>query len=349
MSSPNAKEQPGLIAYLDAKMGQHSGHFPEYQWYCPFCLDRRGSESDSRKFRFNAVKGQGTCFRCGYGCKSVETLLKSLNGGKLTSQEMDLISGEVNPVQIDRLRDELLIRFYATERINKPRSVYLPPEYVPMKGNGNNFFVRPAFNYLRDVRKFTHGLANFIEKHQVGYCLTGEYANRLIFPVTQGGKQVYFTSRYCGDHFQKGKNPKNTPGRFTKETCLLNYDGCVGAEEVVVVEGPLSMAPFNYPVAMMGKTLSEGQMDLLDLLAEHGTKEFILATDPDASREASEVFRRMSGRLPKVSYLRLEGGDPFDLRENMKAFVNNRRYAVGVADALRGLRVHICRPRMVRH
>lgn len=348
MSTGTPKDRPGLLAYLDKRMGGHSGSWPEYQWFCAFCLDRRGSESNERKFRMNISKGRGMCFRCGYGCHSLEGLFKSLNGGGLTVDEQGLIDGEVRVSEMSSIRDELLVRFYATERIPAIRPVPLPPEYIPLKGNGNLAKVRPAFVYLRQVRHFTTGLAQFIERHRVGYCAFGDYAHRLIFPVMQGGKQVYFTSRYCGDHLLKGKNPKNQPNRFTKETCLLNYDGCAGAKRVFVVEGPLSMAAFEHPCALMGKALSDGQLHLLETLAEQGTEEFVLATDPDASREAAEVLRRMKGGLPRVSYLRLAGGDPFDLRESIGPFVDERRETVGLADALRGMKFQMPRRSVVR-
>ena len=90
--------------------------------------------------------------------------------------------------------------------------------------------------------------------------------------------------------------------------------------------------------------MSGGQLDLLRGLADAGTREFVLATDPDASMEAADVFRRMAGALPKVSYLRLEGGDPFDLRDNMQPFMDNRHTHVSLTDVLRGLRVKMRRP-----
>lgn len=342
-------DRPGLLQYLDRRIpGGHSGNWPEFQFFCAWCLQRKGSESSGRKFRFNAAKGQGKCFRCGYGCRTLEGLFKSLNGGNLTAEESDLIAGDVRSVTPDRIRDELLIRFYSTDRVKPPRPVYLPSEYTPLAGNGNKLTCRPAFGYLRGVRGFTAGLAAFLVKHAVGYCLTGDYAHRLVFPVRQGGRVVYFTSRFCGDHFQKAKNPKNEEGRFTRDLCLLNYDGCVGAKTVYVVEGPMSMAPFDHPCALMGKVLADGQLKLLETLADQGTEEFVLGTDPDASREASETFRRMKGSLPCVTYLRLDGGDPFDLRAEMQPFIDTRRDRIGLSDALRNLRARIPRASIVR-
>ena len=50
------KSRPGLLRYLEKRLGSFTGSGPEYQFWCPFCIDRVGDESSKRKLRFNDAK-----------------------------------------------------------------------------------------------------------------------------------------------------------------------------------------------------------------------------------------------------------------------------------------------------
>lgn len=325
-----------LIEYLDGRLGKHAGKFPEMQWHCPFCLNRRGSESAQAKFRFNADQGKGTCFRCGYGTRTVEKLLRDLNGGKLLASEQELLAGDIVPVDVSRLADEVLVRFYARHTapvIGKLRPVPLPVEYVPLW----TFPLHPIYvqgrAYLTKMRKLDPAK---LEEYRIGYCAHGRYAQRVVFPVFQNGKQVYFTTRYAGDHEVKSLNPENASGFFHKTDVLYNYDQCVGKPEVYLGEGPLDTIAMNPAAGFLGKRVSPAQMDLLQALSEHGTKEFVVGLDPDASREAYDTFQDLSDNFPRVSYLPMSGGDPYDNRGNMKVLKLGRR-EMTVIDKVKGM------------
>ena len=81
----------GLVDYLDLRMGTHRGTGPEYQFWCPACLDRMGSESNGRKFWFNTSKMKGRCWRCNYRVGNIQRLFRYLNGGVLRREEIAFI------------------------------------------------------------------------------------------------------------------------------------------------------------------------------------------------------------------------------------------------------------------
>lgn len=334
-----------LVSYLDSVLGSHFGHHPEFQWGCPFCVDRVGDESQKRKLRINVQKGFAICYRCGFKSAAMDYLFRCMHGGKLLAVEEALLQNEVQGVSTQSIADHLLMKFYAS---NKPedeslRPVLTPREMIPLIGNEKDLAARIGWDYLRRTRGLGIETKDVIKRWRVGYCLTGPYANRLVIGVRQGGKQVYFNTRYCGDHLLKSKNPPNQEKCMTKEHCLLGYDFCVGAKKIVICEGWLSCTPFEHAVALMGKTCSQYQMDLLSRLAEAGAEEFVLATDPDASREAFDLSKRMAGRFPNVTYLTLPmGRDPFDERKNIKNFMDERR-PIGIGSLLRGLHPKIKR------
>lgn len=315
-----------LIDHLDKLLGAHGGTGPNYEYHCPFCADRRGDESPHKKLRVNPDKGKAMCFRCEYAAGSMETLLKAVRRGKLTSEDKLALEGRVEHIPVARIRDEILVRFYAHSRVDALRPVPLPKLTMYPMRNGPTFQCQSGFAYLRQ-RGCDEALAlTLAKKHDLHYAWAGDYACRIVFPVWQGGKVVYFTTRFCGNHHAKALNPPNVPGFISKEHCLLNYDGCVGAKRVAIVEGGFSMMAFDYAVGLMGKRISPQQIALLETLVEQGTEEFLIAVDPDAAKQAYQLQTDLRGRVPKLSYVPLpQREDPWDCRERIEELIETRR------------------------
>jgi hypothetical protein len=334
------RDDSAAVAYLDQRQGAHDGRWPEFQWACPFCVDLVGDESRKRKLRVNVAKQVANCFRCGFN-GTLADVFRGLNpGGKLLAHEIEILerAPEARDIRLS-LAQEVLLKFYGRDRrkVDELLPVPLPPEYLPLDPNdpltlfGYNYLTLPPAQGGRQVD------SAFIPLMQIGFCVTGRYQFRLVFPVVQGGQVVYFTTRYCGDHPVKSLNPKDERFRHTKGTCLLNYDVCFGEPVVGVVEGPLSAIGLHPAVCLLGKTVSPTQLGLLETLAANGTEEFVLGMDPDAGPEEYETYRELTGRLPKVSYLPLRDGDPDDMRKagRMPELVESRR-EMTVADRVRG-------------
>jgi hypothetical protein len=328
-----ARERPGLLDYLDKRLGSHSGTGPEYQFHCPFCIDRLGDESNDRKLWFNVVKLKGVCYRCGYGASSLRALFLSLNGGKLLMEELALLKGERQPIT-ESITKAVIKVLYGEDEPEVPRKrVAVPGETLWLWKDLDEPrpLAKHPLRYLRNVR----GVDDWKIKHyRIGYCPTGTYAGYLVFPVYLGGEQVYFTTRFCGDSDLKSKNPKNVDGYHTRRTCLLNFDNVIGAPVVAIAEGPLSMMAHESGVATMGKFVSDEQVALLEVLAHYGTKEFVVSLDADAGRDADEVYQKLRDHLPKVTLLALDKGDPDDNREELPKLMEGRNQP-GLADRVR--------------
>jgi DNA primase len=183
--------------------------------------------------------------------------------------------------------------------------------------------LRPAFKYLTK-----RGATDWhIERFQIGYCPSGEFAHYLIFPIVQGNRQVYFTSRYCGDSslVMKSKNLPNAEGFFTRADCLLNFDSCRGVERIALVEGPFDMMAYEHAVGSMGSHVSPRQIDLFRLLVDEGLREVVVSQDPGAGKPMYAAYRALLPIVPEVSVLALDAGDPWSRRADLPRLLEGRR------------------------
>jgi hypothetical protein len=332
-----------MLAYLDERLGKHSGTGPEYHFYCPACITRLGDESGKRKLGINLAKGKGGCFRCSFGFQSFTQLFRYLNGGYIRMEEFALLRHEVN-LPKSNLPSAVRLHF-ARKKHLALKPFPLPPEFVRLadlsEEERSAFRYRVPFAYLK-----SRGIGeDKISLYNIGYCATGEYAQRLIFPVIQNNRVVYWTNRFCGDHPLKSKNPPNTEGHHHRGTCLLNYDLCLCFPSVALVEGPISAIAFHQAalnaacagdpdakldlltpaLAMMGKFLSGEQRKLIAEMVPLGLKEIVVALDPGAGAPADEIYSSLLGVVPKVTMLVLENGDPDDVRDSLPQLLRGRR------------------------
>jgi hypothetical protein len=312
-----------LIDYLDSRLGPHIGRAPEIQFFCPFCPDRRGSESSQPRFRFNTVKKKGMCFRCGYAAKTLMALFKDLNGGKILLEEQSFLKEEQETAFQENVYGKVLVTLFGAEQQDRELiPVPLPGEYEPL-WEDVSFLGRIGRNYLLDDR---HIRKSHLKKFEIGYCATGDYEGRVIFPVTLNGRVVYFSNRYAGDYFLKTKNPKNRKGFYTRDDVLYGFDQCKGAKSVLLVEGPISLlrATDHYPtMAMLGKRLSEQQTVVVLEMVEEGLEELIVGVDADAL--PTPIYNRLLCAVPKVSFLPLRKGDPDENYDRLEKLLKCRR------------------------
>jgi hypothetical protein len=300
-------------------------------------LNRTGGESSQKKLDVNIDILVCGCYRCGYKA-SMMRLFRDMGNGRLTLEEIALLRREKRLEPGKSLTSQVRDRLRGVRGVEVPeverRPVRLPSEYIPVFGNEKR--LPQAVRYL-ESRGATLALW---QAHKIGYCLSGRYAGYLVFPVMQGGKVVYFTTRFAGDGRIKSMNPRaDEEGlNITKDEVLLGYDRCVGAAQVALTEGPFSGMAFPRALAGLGKDYTDRQVDLICSLVAYGTKEFVIAFDDDAVQKAQEMRLRLAHRVPKVSMIIFEKGDPWDNRANIPALlatrVENASYSTQVRSRL---------------
>jgi hypothetical protein len=329
-----------MIDYLDKRFGKHSGYGSELAWHCPVCIDKLGTESDKPKLAVNVEKWVGHCWRCEFRFRDVRTLLRYINNGRLLQAELDILSDTVslkepNTSVAHGVRDLLL---YDDEEVAMElKPVALPSEMITLYTEQEHirrsirFKATIPFRYL-ERRGIPVG---DIQRFKIGFCKDGDYAGYLILPVFQQGRLVYWTSRFCGKNPMKTKNPPKSAGYYTKDKVLFNFDGCLGKDVVAICEGPFDAMAHQHGVAVMGKTLSDDQLKLLDVLADSGVKEFVVSLDAEAIRDAEKLYMQLVGRYNKVAMLCLSHGDPHDNRELLPVLMA-KRGAMSLRDRLQG-------------
>lgn len=319
------KKWPGLIPYLEHCLGSgRDAHGAEMEFHCPFCLDRLGDESDEPKLTVNVVEGKVHCYRCLYGARSLQRFFRDLNGGMLRMEELSLLRVEAKIPENADLRSAVLSIFYKDQPESSRVELKCPPlpdSVVWLTESRLKSTIRPALDYLKGRGITPEKIARF----RIGYCRFGSHAGHLIFPVYQGGEMVYWTTRAIHDRGPKSRNPGNVEGYYTRKQCLLNFDNCVGAKLVCIVEGPFdTMAPPD-GVGLMGKKLSSEHLLLLDVLVANGTEEFVVSLDAGEGRAIDELYSTLAGRYPRVTVLPLDYGDPDSRKAEFVELLARRR------------------------
>lgn len=316
-----------LLEYLEERLGEPAV-FPragESSWHCPFCLGRTGDESSDRKLGINFFKRKVHCFRCSYSANELYRFFMDLNGGRITVEEVALLRDDPKVVEIGKLRNEMLTLLYGdpqTKKVVPLKAPALPPDCIRLTESHKNPLAHRAYRYL-DKRGI---VPEKIHKHDIRFCPKGPWAGHLIFPVYQNGEMVYWTTRTVSSTAKsKSKNPTNMEGYYTRSTCLLNYDNCVGAKVVAVSEGPFDVMAFTASVGTLGKTLSIMQVKLLEGLCRHGTEEIVIAGDAGEGKAVDRNYQALVGRVPKVSQLVLDYGDPDERKDEIEELMLGRR------------------------
>jgi DNA primase len=180
-----------------------------------------------------------------------------------------------------------------------PATVKLPSGYVPV--NRDSVAQRRAWMYL-DERGVTDELAKAFE---VGFCLRGEYAFRLILPIRFHGEVVGFTARTVVDAKPKFRFP---PG-FPASEYLYNYDNAAASKLVIIVEGAFDS--WRMPLSAVGlfsKNMSQKQKELIASTWRHA----VVMLDRDAGREAVDVAAQLRPHLETVRVALLHDKDPWE-------------------------------------
>ena len=320
------RKYPGLIEYLESRLGPSvvSGRGWN-EFYCPFCIDRMGDESSKRKFGVNTVEQRAHCFRCNYTATTLIRLFMDLSGGNLRMDEIAILRGEVKLPEASRLiRDEVLLMIYGDKKVKDEELTApdLPKHLIWLTQRQHRKRCEAAITYLegRGV-----GLEE-IARSNIGYCLAGDHAGHLIFPVMQHGEMVCWTTRTIRKRaYLKSKNPKKVEGQHGRSTCLLGYDQCVGEKIVALCEGPFDRLAHEVAVALMGKELSGIHIRLLKELAALGMEELVISLDAFEVRTVDKMYAALKDQLPcRVSVLSLDSGDPDERRGELSELMESR-------------------------
>lgn len=214
-------------------------------------------------------------------------------------------SAQYQSVPIDQLSQQLLVE----QPVDVADFPEIPPPdcWQPIA----NYNALPYLQYRgiseEDVRAF--GLV---------HCASGRYANRLIFPVWERNRLVYFQARAMWEsddpRFRKSMNPEKQLGFAGATDVLMNLDVARHYPRVALVEGPIDNTHVGPScVTTFGKKISLVQIyklwragvRALDLMWDGPTPKEPMGAWPEMIKAAPLLSGMFDTRLVFIPY-----GDP---------------------------------------
>lgn len=299
----DAVENFDLELYLQKFDAKHVGRgYEEWVLECPQCGKRKLSVRIDRK--------TWHCWRCEQYRVTPDGQRKAVTGaGGL----LDLIQ-LLERCDRDRARDLVLsqsifsyrdIGLLPTEEIAREiktatrQSMEIPPPPGAAPITGILPYMVERHITLEDVARL--GLFT---------CTWGPFANRLVFPVWESGRFVYFQARAMWPLAPgeiKALNPLLTEGAAVSSELLMNLDVARCYPRVAITEGPMDcLRAGPSAVCTFGKKISAAQ---IGKLLQAGVRAVDLMWDADAWADMLQVAPLL-GRLFDTRLVRLHSGDP---------------------------------------
>jgi DNA primase len=222
--------------------------------------------------------------------KSVHSLLKKLKVNKDIIQKLEKITGS---------------KFYINTK-NDEIKLELPKEFISLssinKQDVKNPYIKNALFYLkkRNVTPID------IIRYNIGVCISGEYANRIIIPSYDAeGALNYFVSRAINDTPIKYKNPKISKN-------IIAFDFYINWQlPILLVEGVFDAMAAKYnAIPLLGKFMTS---ELKQKILTKNVNEIYIALDEDAIRDTIKIAKYCIYNGIAVYYIKLGKKDPSEL------------------------------------
>ncbi len=166
---------------------------------------------------------------------------------------------------------------------------------------------KEALNYLKK-RGITQ---ETIDKYQIGICMEGDYAGRIIVPsFNKKGELNFFVSRSWNPRSKlKYKNPE-----ASKDFLIFNESLIDWKKDIYLVEGVFDSFFLDNSIALLGKYVND---NLWEILYNKAKKNIIVCLDGDAFNDAKNIYDKLNGGVlyGRVKLLKLpKDKDVCDLR-----------------------------------
>jgi DNA primase len=167
----------------------------------------------------------------------------------------------------------------------KKNALKLPEGYTQCKDSNPRFIPHAeAYRYLT-----SRGITDeIIEKYQIGYTVTGDFAYRIIVPsFNKNGVLNYFVARSWVPKKMKYKNPT-----AAKDEIIFNESRIDWFKDVYLVEGVFDSFFLDNSIVMLGKKMSPL---LFETLYEKVLGNIIICVDGDAWDDGLKLYHELNG------------------------------------------------------
>ena len=256
------------LKILKKVLGQAYSKSDEHLFFCPKC------DHHKKKLSVNIRKNVFKCWVCDWSGKNLYRVIR--NYGDVNSRyDWRALTEET---EIENFHDKL----FSVEAPPEAKiSLSLPAEFVSLANKSLPKTAAYALNYLysRGINK------QDITKWKVGYCTTGKYASRVVFPsFDNDGDLNFFVTRAYDNNWRKYLNPP------ANKDIVFNHLYLDFSKEMTLVEGVFdAMIAGDNSVPLLGSTLTE-RSKLFHEIVKNDTPIY-LALDPDAKRKTDKITK----------------------------------------------------------
>ena len=266
----------------------------EYSFYCPFCSHYKP------KLQVNIKSGKYHCWICDAKGQSIKQLFYKLNATHDQHNQLSEMLGEVT---------------YTEYKDNTVSILKLPNEFQSLldASLSNNINIKRALAFLKK-RGITTG---DIIKHNIGYCDSGTYSERIIIPsYDEDGKLNFFVGRHIYNDFMKYRNCASTKNIIGFDL-FINWD-----EDIILVEGVMdAIAVKRNAIPLFGKTILS---ELKNKIYTKKVKHIFIALDNDAIVDALKLSEEFISNGVQVHFVKLIEKDPSDMGfKNITELIRN--------------------------
>jgi hypothetical protein len=239
----------------------------EYLFACPYCRHHK------KKLSINIEKNVYKCWICESNGRDLRRLVRRF-GDFNQLQEWDKLTNRIDLNEFD----DLFVEHSANPEI--PKYLGIPKGFMSLS-NEPSLTTLPAINYLKR-RGVEEG---DILYWKMGYCLEGQYSNRIIIPSFDiNGGLNYFVARSFSSDPRKYLNPPCSKDVIFNEL-YLEWD-----TDLVITEGVFdAIVAGPNAVPLLGSTLRPNSK-LFMKLVQNDTPVF-LALDPDAVKKEQRIIK----------------------------------------------------------
>jgi DNA primase len=290
-------------------LGRSKKSNDEHLFRCPYC------EHSKYKFSINVDKNVYKCWICDTRGRNLKRVVRRFGTFK-QRQAWDQLTDEVDLTSFDSI-------FESTVETKVEQTIELPKEFISLANNALPITGKPALRYLKE-----RGITKAdILKWKIGYCSSGEYENRIIFPsFNKNGYVNYFVARTYVDHWKRYLNPPVSNNVLFNELYIdWNNDLCI-------VEGVFDAVVAGNAIPLLGSSLRDTST-LLQKIIKHDTPIY-LAMDPDAKQKEQKIAKLLMQydiELYKIDVSGFEDigemtKEQFDIRKEKAEFIHLDNY-----------------------
>lgn len=275
-----------LLNAIEGVLGKsHKRARDNHAFHCPFCNHRK-PKLEIKMVPDEKGNNPWECWVCNTRGRTIKSLLRQMNVGKEDAIEV-----------LKYVRKGEKITYHDLEVVE------LPKEFQPLSSASTTSVIANKIRNYLSKRGMTE---NDYIKYNIGYCLTGDYAGRIIIPsYDESNRLNFFVGRTFENAFMKYKNPSASKDVIVFEN-MINWD-----QPIVLVEGVFdAMAVKRNAVPILGKTLSKS---LMQKLVSNKVEDIYVALDRDALKSALSYCEQFLSLGKRVFLVDMLDKDPSEM------------------------------------